>query len=93
MPRLLCTELQLSEWFSDVKQSVIERRFTVSAQDYVGQLSTISAYLQLPAAQRIRVFDEILRVLAETVEIAADITVHLARRSCPLTPGHHPVLA
>lgn len=87
------TELQLSEWFSDVEQSVIERRFTVSAQDYVGQLSTISAYLQLPAAQRTEVFDEILRVLPETVEIAADITVHLARRSCPLTPGHHPVLA
>jgi SAM-dependent methyltransferase len=86
-------ELQLSEWFSDVEQSVIERRFTVSAQDYVGQLSTISAYLQLPAAQRTEVFDEILRVLPETVEIAADITVHLARRSCPLMPGHHPVLA
>ena len=53
------TELRRSEWFADVQQFVIERRLTMSARDYVGHLSTISAYL-----------------------IAADITVHLARRRC-----------
>ncbi|SCG59032.1 Methyltransferase domain-containing protein [Micromonospora echinaurantiaca] len=75
------TELQRSEWFVDVQQSVIERRLTVSADDYVGHLATISAYLELPAAQQERVFSRIRRVLPKTVEIAADITVHLASRA------------
>lgn len=74
------TELLRSDLFTDVRQSVVERRFSVSDQDYIGHLSTISAYLQLPAATREQVFEAIARVLPETVEIAADITVHLARR-------------
>ncbi|MFG2164881.1 class I SAM-dependent methyltransferase [Micromonospora chersina] len=74
------TELQRSEWFADVRQSVIERRGTMTARDYVGLLSTVSAYLVLPAAEREEVYRRIMRVLPEAVEIAADITVHLARR-------------
>jgi SAM-dependent methyltransferase len=74
------TELQQAEWFADVQQSVIERRLTVSARDYVGLLSTISAYLELPAPEQEQVYSRIVQVLPETVEIAADITVHLARR-------------
>ena len=52
----------------------------MSARDYVGHLSTISAYLQLPAPAREQVYAEIMRVLPPTVEIAADLTVHFARR-------------
>ena len=52
----------------------------MSARDYVGHLSTISAYLELPPSQQQEVFSQILRVLPETVEMTADITVHLARR-------------
>lgn len=74
------TELQRSEWFADVRQSLIERRLTMSAAEYIGQLSTVSAYLVLPAGRRAKVFSRIMRVLPETVGIAADITVHLARR-------------
>jgi hypothetical protein len=74
------TELQRSEWFTGVQQSVIERRLTMSAPDYVGQLSTISAYLVLPALEQEQVLSQIMQVLPETVEIAADITVPLARR-------------
>jgi SAM-dependent methyltransferase len=74
------TELQQSEWFADVQQSVIVRRLTMSNRDYIGHLSTISAYLDLPAPQQEQVYSQILQVLQETVEIAADITVHLARR-------------
>jgi SAM-dependent methyltransferase len=76
------TELRRSEWFADVQQSVIERRLTMSARDYVGHLSTISAYLELPASEQEQVFSRIMQVLPETIEIAADITVHLARRRC-----------
>lgn len=76
------TELQRSEWFADVQQSVIERRLTMSARDYVGHLSTISAYLELPTSEQEQAYIRIRQVLPETVEIAADITVHLARRRC-----------
>lgn len=74
------TELQRSPSFADVRQVVIGRSLTMSARDYVGHLSTISAYLQLPAPAREQVYASITRVLPPTVEIAADLTVHLARR-------------
>ena len=66
----------------DVRQSTVERRVVaVSAEDYIGHLSTISAYLELPHAVREQVFDRILKVLPERVTVAADITLHLARLS------------
>lgn len=74
------TELQRSDWFTGVQQAVIERRLTMSAGDYIGHLSTVSAYLVLPASARQRVFRQITQVLPARVEIAADITAHLARR-------------
>jgi SAM-dependent methyltransferase len=74
------TELQRSEWFTDVQQLVIERRFIMAARDYVGYLSTVSAYLELSAPVQEQVYSEISAVLPETVEISADLTVHLARR-------------
>ncbi|TDC07372.1 methyltransferase domain-containing protein [Nonomuraea longispora] len=74
------TELQRSGWFEDVRQSVVERRLTMSARDYVGYLSTVSAYLVLPAHEQREVFGRIVRVLPATVEVTADVTVHLARR-------------
>jgi SAM-dependent methyltransferase len=74
------TELRRSEWFTDVRQRVIERCLTLTARDYVGHLSTVSAYLGLPASEREQVYRRIMQVLPDTVELAADITVHLARR-------------
>ncbi|MGW6269193.1 class I SAM-dependent methyltransferase [Streptomyces sp. NPDC055060] len=74
------TELQRSEWFTGVQQSVIERRVTMSARDYLGHISTISAYRVLPTAQRERAFSGIMQVLPDSVELSADLTVHLARR-------------
>ncbi len=74
------TELERSPLFEDVRQAVVERRWTTSAADYIGHLSTVSAYLQLPPADRRRTFEAIERALPGTVGIAADIVVHLARR-------------
>jgi SAM-dependent methyltransferase len=74
------SELKRSEWFTDVQQSVIERRLTMSAGYYIGHLSTISAYLQLPAAEQSQIYSHIMQVLPDQVDVAADITVHLARR-------------
>ncbi len=76
------TELQRSEWFADVQQFAIGRRLTMSASNYIGYLSTVSAYLQLPTPEQEQVYRQIMQVLPETVEIVADITVHLARRVC-----------
>ncbi len=73
------TELAESDRFTDVRQSSIERRMTTSARDYVGHLSTISAYLELPEPVREHVLDRILHVLPERVTLIADITLHLAR--------------
>ncbi|MEU4298606.1 hypothetical protein BOQ63_005595 (plasmid) [Streptomyces viridifaciens] len=74
------TKLQQSPFFLDIQQAVIKRRLTTSAPDYVGYLSTVSAYLQLPQPKRQQAYGAITRVLSETVEIAADIIIHLARR-------------
>lgn len=73
------TELAQSNRFIDVRQSTIERRMTMSARDYVGHLSTISAYLELPVSVREHVFDRIIKVLPERVAVVADLTLHLAR--------------
>jgi SAM-dependent methyltransferase len=73
------TELTRSDLFTDVRQSVIERRITMTARDYVGHLSTISAYLELPDADRQQVLNRIDQVLPQQVSVAADLTLHLAR--------------
>jgi SAM-dependent methyltransferase len=73
------TELAQSDQFTDVRQSSIERRATISAREYVGHLSTISAYLELPDPVREHVLGRILEVLPERVTLVADITLHLAR--------------
>ncbi|MCD0484745.1 class I SAM-dependent methyltransferase [Streptacidiphilus sp. ASG 303] len=75
------TELLRSGLFTDVRQSVVERRLTMGASDYVGYLSTVSAYLQLPQPRRRQAYEAIARALPGTVGVVADITVHLARRS------------
>jgi SAM-dependent methyltransferase len=75
------TELVRSDLFADVRQSRIERRTTMSASDYVGHLSTISAYLELPGPVRDQALRRIRRVLPERVAVNGDLTLHLARRS------------
>jgi SAM-dependent methyltransferase len=73
------SELMQSDRFTDVRQSTVERRISVRAADYIGHLATISAYLELPEADRGEVFDRILEVLPEQVTVASDLTLHLAR--------------
>lgn len=79
-PRWPGPELRQSAWFTDVRQSVVERRWAMSAGDYLGHLSAVSAYLVLPSAEREEAFRRMARVLPEVVEMDAGLTVHLARR-------------
>jgi SAM-dependent methyltransferase len=74
------TEMLASPWFEAVRQHVVERRPTLTAHDYVGHLSTVSAYLQLPEPARVDVLGRIARVLPRTMPVVADVVVHLARR-------------
>lgn len=74
------SELERSPLFTDVVQHVVERRPVVAAADYVGHLSTISAYLVLPVDDRRQALDAILAVLPHQVQLSADLTLHVARR-------------
>ena len=73
------SELTRTDLFTDVDQSVLERRLTASAEEYVGHLSTVSAYLELPEPVREEAFGRILETLPAYVALVADLTLHLAR--------------
>ncbi|MEU4558645.1 methyltransferase [Actinoplanes sp. NPDC023936] len=77
------TELQRSPLFTDVRQHVIERRVTMTPGGFIGHLSTVSAYLELPPARRAEVFRRIEKVLPREVELTADLYLHLARKTGP----------
>lgn len=75
------TELAGSAWFTGVRQVVVERRRTLAPAEYVGYLSTVSAYLLLPPEARADVLDRIARALPDPVRLQADVVVHVARRA------------
>lgn len=74
-------EMDDSPLFTDVVQDVVERRLAVTAEEFIGELSTVSAYLALDPDRRAEVFARIRSVLPDRIEVAADLTVHLARRT------------
>ena len=75
------SELLRSAELTDVRQVEIERRFVMSTADYLGHLSTISAYRLLPDGVRAAAFERIRNVLPGEVRLSADIVLHLARRA------------
>lgn len=74
------SELIRSGLFDDVRQCTVRRRPVLTADDYVGHLSTVSAYLTLPDQVRTKVLEDIRRAVPRVVSMNADLTVHLARR-------------
>lgn len=74
------TEMRDAPSFADVEQVVLERRSVMTADAFVGHLSTVSAYLLLPPEKRGEVLRRIRAVLPDRVAVTADVTVHLARR-------------
>jgi SAM-dependent methyltransferase len=73
------TELSASVLFTDVQQSVLERRMTMTVDDYLGHLATVSAYVMLDEKTRRELLGAIRDVLPEHVDVDADVTLHLAR--------------
>jgi SAM-dependent methyltransferase len=75
------TELLAAREFTDLRQRTLKRRLSMSASDYVGHLSTVSAYLALSEDLRAEVLDRIAAALPQRVSVNADLVLHLARRS------------
>lgn len=73
------TELARTATFTDIKQHELPRLWQTTALEYIGLLSTVSAYLVLPPADRAAVLERIGAVLPDRFMLSASITVHLAR--------------
>ncbi|GAA5155765.1 class I SAM-dependent methyltransferase [Nocardioides marinquilinus] len=77
------TELARSPLFTDVRQERLPRRLTWPADDYVGLLGTVSAYLGLPDDARTALLARVRTALPDQVEVVVDLTLHLARLAPP----------
>jgi SAM-dependent methyltransferase len=66
---------------TDVVETRIPRSVTMSADDYVAHLSTVSAYRVLPAAEGADLLARVRAALPDNVEVSEDVTGHLARRT------------
>ncbi len=71
--------LQVPE-LTDVTETVLPRRRTVDADDFVAYLATVSVFVTLPAERRTAVLGSIRSALPDQIEVVQDLTVHLARR-------------
>ncbi len=74
-------EMQESAAFADVCEHHLPREVVVPKKEYVGYLSTLSAYLQLDVAERDQVLHAIADVVPAQVVLDLGIGLHLARRS------------
>jgi SAM-dependent methyltransferase len=75
------TELLREPSFRDVEQHEIPRTWETTPVDYLGLLSTVSAYLCLDVVDRAEVLSRIMDVLPDRFALTATIVVHLARRT------------
>lgn len=66
--------------FTEVCESIIERRMIVHAGTYVGHVAAVSAYLQLPEPVRQDALGVTLESLPTRVEVVADLQLEPARR-------------
>jgi SAM-dependent methyltransferase len=73
-------ELDESGLFGDVEEHVIDRHVVVAAEEFIGYLSTVSAYLLLPPAEHREVLRRIANVLPAELRLDASMKLALARR-------------
>ena len=67
--------------FTDLTEEVLPRDVLVPQREFVGYLSTVSAYLLLPLALRERALTRIADALPEQVRLDVTVHLHLARRA------------
>nr|WP_300050874.1 class I SAM-dependent methyltransferase [uncultured Nocardioides sp.] len=75
------TELTASPLFEDVRQVELPTPTVMARDDYVGLLSTVSAWLELPTVRRTAALDAVRAVLPAQVGLRRDLVLHLARRA------------
>ena len=75
------SELEGCGLFGDVVDLVLPREVVVPQKEYVGYLSTVSAYLQLTVRQRQEVLMRIAEVLPEQVRLDGGVRLCLARKT------------
>jgi SAM-dependent methyltransferase len=75
------SELDRSDLFTDVQELCLPREVVVPPKEYVGYLSTVSAYLQLTVRQRQDVLLRIAELLPEQVRLDAGVRLCLARKA------------
>jgi hypothetical protein len=74
-------DLEESARFTDVEEHQVAREVVVPKKEYIGYLSTLSAYLQLDPGQRTEVLHRIADVVPAQVRLDLTVGLHLARRS------------
>ena len=73
-------ELTDHDGFTDVDQQSLPQTLTTTADEFIGRLGTVSAYLMLPPAERAETFERIRAVLPERFELDGSVQLILARR-------------
>ena len=71
--------IEASPRFTDVSERVMPREVTVPRKEYVGYLSTVSAYLQMPLDARQQVLHRIAEALPPQVRLDVTVRLFLAR--------------
>lgn len=75
------TELTASPLFEDVRQVGFSTPSVMARDDYLGLLSTVSAWLELDPPDREAALHAVRDVLPAQVDLRRDVVVHLARRT------------
>lgn len=73
-------EIAAVDGLTDIEQRELPCVATTTAEEYVGRLATVSAYLRLSADQRAEALGQVRAVLPDHVEIDTTVQVALARR-------------
>jgi SAM-dependent methyltransferase len=74
------SELEPDVRFTDVEEHDLPRVVRRSRAEHLAVLGTLSAYLQLPTAERDGLLARVGAVLPDEVEVDATVRLHLARR-------------
>ena len=74
-------EMAAADGFADVEQRDLPSVVTTTAVDFVGRLSTVSAYLMLGPTERAEALRQVRAVLPDKVEIDNTLQLSLARRA------------